>query len=71
MTSSSNADINDNKFNFDIDLDNLSKDKGLNKLLKSVIVEVKSYAEDQIKHIMQITRIGLSLSAEKNINKLF
>ena len=70
MTSSSNADINDNKFNFDIDLDNLSKDKGLNKLLKSVIVEVKSYAEDQIKHIMQLTRIGLALSAEKNINKL-
>ncbi len=44
MTSSSNAYKNDNKFNFDIDLDNLSKDKGLNKLLKSVIVEVKSYA---------------------------
>ena len=64
MTSSSNANNND------IDLDNLSKDKGLNKLLKSVIVEVKSYAEDQIKHIMQLTRIGLALSAEKNINKL-
>lgn len=70
MTSSSNAYKNDNKFNFDIDIDNLSKDKGLNKLLKSVIVEVKSYAEDQIKHIMQLTRIGLALSAEKNINKL-
>ena len=70
MTSSSNPYKNDNKFNFDIDLDNLSKDKGLNKLLKSVIVEVKSYAEDQIKHIMQLTRIGLALSAEKNINKL-
>jgi HD-GYP domain-containing protein (c-di-GMP phosphodiesterase class II) len=70
MTSSSNTKENDNKFNFDIDLDNLSKDKGLNKLLKSVIVEVKSYAEDQIRHIMQLTRIGLALSAEKNINKL-
>ncbi len=70
MTSSSNAYKNDNKFNFDIDLDNLSKDKGLNKLLKSVIVEVKSYAEDQIKHIMQLTMIGLALSAEKNIKKL-
>jgi HD-GYP domain-containing protein (c-di-GMP phosphodiesterase class II) len=70
MTSSSNAYKNDNKFNFDIDLENLSKDKGLNKLLKSVIVEVKSYAEDQIKHIMQLTRIGLALSAEKNIKKL-
>jgi HD-GYP domain-containing protein (c-di-GMP phosphodiesterase class II) len=70
MTSSTKAKKNDNKFNFDIDLDNLSKDKGLNKLLKSVIVEVKSYAEDQIRHIMQLTRIGLALSAEKNINKL-
>ncbi len=70
MTSSSNVYKNNNKFDFDIDLDNLSKDKGLNKLLKSVIVEVKSYAEDQIKHIMQLTRIGLALSAEKNIKKL-
>ncbi len=70
MTSSSNVYKNNNKFDFDIDIDNLSKDKGLNKLLKSVIVEVKSYAEDQIKHIMQLTRIGLALSAEKNIKKL-
>lgn len=70
MTSSSNVYKNNNKFDFDIDLDNLSKDKGLNKLLKSVIVEVKSYAENQIKHIMQLTRIGLALSAEKNIKKL-
>jgi len=70
MTSSSNVYKNNNKFNFDIDLDDLSKDKGLNKLLKSVIVEVKSYAEDQIKHIMQLTKIGLALSAEKNIKKL-
>lgn len=53
-----------------IDFDNLSKDKRLNKLLKSVIIEVKHYAEDQIKHINQLTSIGLALSAEKNISKL-
>ena len=53
-----------------IDFDNLSKDKRLNKLLKSVIIEVKHYAEDQIKHINQSTSIGLALSAEKNISKL-
>lgn len=53
-----------------IDLDHLSQDKRLNQLLKSVLVEVKLYAEDQIKHIKQLTTIGLALSAEKNINKL-
>ena len=53
-----------------VDLDNLSRDKGLNKLLKSVIIEVKHYAEDQIKHIKQLTSIGLALSAEKNISKV-
>ncbi|UCD31075.1 MAG: GAF domain-containing protein, partial [Desulfobacterales bacterium] len=53
-----------------IDLDHLSQDKRLNQLLKSVLVEVKLYAEDQIKHIKQLTNIGLALSAEKNINKL-
>jgi HD-GYP domain-containing protein (c-di-GMP phosphodiesterase class II) len=52
------------------DLDHLSQDKRLNQLLKSVLVEVKLYAEDQIKHIHQLTDIGLALSAEKNINKL-
>lgn len=53
-----------------VDLDNLSRDNGLNKLLKSVIIEVKHYAEDQIKHIKQLTSIGLALSAEKNISKV-
>ncbi|MBW2621247.1 MAG: GAF domain-containing protein [Deltaproteobacteria bacterium] len=33
-------------------------------------MEVKHYAEDQIKHINQLTSIGLALSAEKNISKL-
>lgn len=50
--------------------ENFSKDKRLNRLLKSVIFEVKQYAEDQIRHIGQLTEIGLALSAEKNIGKL-
>ncbi len=47
-----------------------SEDKRLNKLLKSVLKEVKLYAEDQIKHIKKLTQIGLALSAEKNISRL-
>jgi HD-GYP domain-containing protein (c-di-GMP phosphodiesterase class II) len=51
-------------------LRDLSEDKRLDKLLKSVLREVKLYAEDQIKHIKQLTKIGLALSAEKNISRL-
>ncbi|MBW2568904.1 MAG: GAF domain-containing protein [Deltaproteobacteria bacterium] len=69
MISSSNFDQKTNN-QLKVDIDNLSKDKRLNKLLKSVIIEVKHYAEDQIKHINQLTSIGLALSAEKNISKL-
>lgn len=69
MTSSSDFDQKTNN-QLKIDIDNLSRDKRLNKLLKSVIIEVKHYAEDQIKHIKQLTSIGLALSAEKNISKL-
>ena len=54
----------------DIDGEHLSKDKRLNKLLQSVVTEVKFYAKDQIKHIKQLTQIGLALSIEKDINKL-
>lgn len=53
-----------------IDFENLSSDRRLNRLLKSVLGEVKLYAENQIKHIKQLTQIGLALSSEKNINKL-
>ena len=66
MISSSDFDQKTNN-QLKIDIDNLSRDKRLNKLLKSVVIEVKHYAEDQIKHIKQLTGIGLALSAEKNI----
>jgi len=56
--------------NQDFDIDQFSHDKRLNQLLKSVITEVKLYAEDQIKHIKQLAQIGLALSVEKNISRL-
>ncbi len=54
----------------DVVLEHLAEDQKLNTLLKSVIVQVKQYAEDQIKHIKQLTHIGIALSAEKNISRL-
>ena len=54
----------------ELPVEGLSEDKRLDKLLQSVLREVKLYAEDQIKHITQLTQIGLALSAERNISKL-
>jgi len=54
----------------DPDPGSLSRDKKLDKLLKSVLKEVKKYAEEQLTHIKQSTNIGLALSSEKNIDKL-
>lgn len=53
-----------------LDIDQLSQDKRLNQLLKSVITEVRLYAEDQIKHIKKLAEIGLALSVEKDISRL-
>ena len=50
--------------------ENFSQDKRLDKLLKSVLSEVKVYAEAQIKHIKQGAQIGLALSCIKDINRL-
>ena len=54
----------------EFDISHLSADKRLGNLLKSVLTEVKLYAEDQIKHIKKLTSIGISLSVEKNISRL-
>ena len=48
----------------------LSEDKRLDKLLNTVIDEVKIYAEDQIKHMRRLAQIGIALSGEKDIEKL-
>lgn len=54
----------------DTGTEGLSQDKRLNKLLKSVLSEVKDYAEAQIKHIKQGAQIGVALSCEKDIDRL-
>lgn len=53
-----------------MDLNSLSGDKKLNRLLHSIMSEVSGYAEDQIKHIRKLAQIGLALSSEKNISRL-
>jgi HD-GYP domain-containing protein (c-di-GMP phosphodiesterase class II) len=70
MASSSDVNGNINDLRVHLGLDHLSEDRNLNTLLKSVIVQIRQYAEDQIKNIKQLTRIGLALSAEKNISRL-
>lgn len=47
-----------------------SSDSGLNRVLETVVTEVKLYAFDQISQIKRLTNIGIALSAEKNINRL-
>jgi HD-GYP domain-containing protein (c-di-GMP phosphodiesterase class II) len=54
----------------DFQIGRLSSDKKLNKLLKSVVSDVKFYAEDQIRRINQLVQIGIALSVEKDINVL-
>lgn len=54
----------------DLDIDKLSNDNKLNKLLESILTKIRFYAEDQIKHIKQCAQIGVALSVEKDINKL-
>lgn len=47
-----------------------ASDVQLNKLLHSVVNEVRKYAEAQQGHIRRLAQIGIALSAEKDINKL-
>ncbi len=61
---------NDSHFDLNCELSLLSQDRKLNKLLKTVVREVRRYAEDQIKHIRRGAEIGKALSAEKDISKL-
>lgn len=46
------------------------EDKRLNRLLQSVIDEVNLYSKYQLNNISRLTKVGLALSAEKNIDKL-
>ena len=50
---------------------NFSIDPKLGKLLKTLVNDVNHYASVQKKHIKRLSEIGIALSTEKDINKLF
>jgi len=45
-------------------------DQRLNKLLNHVVEEISVYAHDQIQLVKRLSKIGIALSAEKNLDKL-
>lgn len=47
-----------------------SNNPQLNKMLDTVIKEVRRFAEAQIHHLQQLTQIGIALSAEKDTTRL-
>lgn len=52
------------------ELKNFSSNARLNKLLTSVVGEVREFANEQIERIQRLTQIGIALSAEQDIDKL-
>ncbi len=52
------------------DVPNLADDKKLNRLLQTLITEVRSYAEDQISRIQKSAEIGRALSLESDLDRL-
>jgi HD-GYP domain-containing protein (c-di-GMP phosphodiesterase class II) len=48
-----------------------SSNKQVNKTLNQVVMNITDMAEDQLKHIQQLTRIGQSLSSETDLDKIF
>ncbi len=63
------SDVNENRLN--TGNMNFLFDTKLDRLLKTVVNEVNKYASDKIKHIRRLSEIGISLSVEKDMNKLF
>ena len=51
--------------------DHFSPDPQLNRLLEKVVAEVRLFAEKQLRHIHKRVEIGIALSAEKDVNKIF
>ena len=43
----------------------------LRRLLDNILVEICSFGEQQFEHLDHLSRIGLALSAERDINKIF
>ncbi len=52
------------------DIAELAKDKRLQKLLSTVVEEVRCYAQDQLTHLKQLARIGVALSGQTDIDRL-
>lgn len=47
-----------------------SDDPNINAFLTKVVKEVKGFTEDKVAHIHELVKIGLALSAEKNLDRL-
>ena len=70
MDSSNKASGPNRSILLDVDIDSLTRDKRLNKLLKSFITEVQHYAENQISRIKRLSQVGMALSSVKDIRRL-
>lgn len=64
-----NANIQTSKEK-EVPLAAFSEDKNLNKLLTSIVTDVKNYGNDLTEQINKLTEIGVALSAERNLDKL-
>lgn len=49
----------------------LNDNPGINKMLNQVISTINEQAEQQVKHIQRLTRIGKALSSETDIDRIF
>ncbi|MCX5816615.1 MAG: HD domain-containing protein [Proteobacteria bacterium] len=50
---------------------NFTNNDQLNVLLNRLVSDVREFTENQLEHIKKLTQIGVALSAEKNIGRLF
>lgn len=50
---------------------NFTNNDQINALLNRLVSDVREFTENQLEHIKKLTRIGVALSAEKNIGRLF
>jgi len=50
---------------------NFTSNDQLNALLNRLVSDVRAFTENQLEHIKKLTQIGVALSAEKNIDRLF
>lgn len=50
---------------------NFTNNEQINALLNRIVFDVREFTENQLEHIKRLTQIGVALSAEKNIDRLF